>query len=260
MQELGVGHARVSWGDDGRYSAWGRDGAPLGEHESLREAQRAVSVSLMAAGAIGRAHGGVLLLDDAAEFSSSALDSLRQPMQSRHVIVSRAGVTAEFAADAQAAFIVRKCPCGEADPVCRCSPAATRRYLARLTGPIMDRVPARLHIGALQERADGHLTEDAARQRVAVARAAESSSAVLRAAMGTDAPQVRDLPVEQLRAVTRSASPDGAKVISDELLRGSITLRRADKVMRRAWSLSFLDGASEGPSVGHITAALAHTR
>jgi magnesium chelatase family protein len=89
------------------------------------------------------AHGGVLFLDELAEFSRPALEALRQPLEDRRVSVARARETVEYPARFTLVAAANPCPCGwrgHPRKTCTCSPAEIGRYLARLSGPLIDRI------------------------------------------------------------------------------------------------------------------------
>ncbi|MCP1575456.1 magnesium chelatase family protein [Herbaspirillum rubrisubalbicans] len=103
-------------------------------------------------GEISLAHHGVLFLDEIAEYPRSVLDVLRQPMESGRITISRAARQAEFPARFQLVAAMNPCPCGlhgEASGRCRCTPELVRRYQARLSGPLLDRIDMQLQVGAL---------------------------------------------------------------------------------------------------------------
>jgi magnesium chelatase family protein len=94
-------------------------------------------------GEVTLAHRGVLFLDEIAEFSRPALEALREILEAKQVTISRARGTVTFPTDFQLLAAMNPCPCGytgHPTMVCRCGPSDQRRYQARLSGPIMDRV------------------------------------------------------------------------------------------------------------------------
>jgi len=100
-------------------------------------------------GEISLAHKGVLFLDELPEFRREALESLRQPMESRKVLLSRANRRLTFPADFTLLAAMNPCPCGKkglAREVCRCTPPQIQRYLSRISGPILDRIDLQLWI------------------------------------------------------------------------------------------------------------------
>jgi len=100
-------------------------------------------------GAVSLAHRGVLFLDEAPEFSGRALDALRQPLESGHVVVARAAGVVRLPARFLMILAANPCPCGRhtlAGAGCECPPSAVRRYQARLSGPLLDRVDLRVEV------------------------------------------------------------------------------------------------------------------
>lgn len=99
-------------------------------------------------GEISAAHGGVLFLDEMAEFSPAVLDALRQPLEEGVIRVSRAIGTATFPARFILIGAMNPCPCGHFDAAdgCRCTDAALARYARRLSGPLLDRFDLRVHV------------------------------------------------------------------------------------------------------------------
>ncbi|MGI9264178.1 MAG: YifB family Mg chelatase-like AAA ATPase, partial [Gammaproteobacteria bacterium] len=94
-------------------------------------------------GEISLAHRGTLFLDELPQFSRRALEALRQPLENRAITVSRAAGSLTFPADFQLVAAMNPCPCGYlGDPRqnCSCTPDRIRSYLARLSGPLMDRL------------------------------------------------------------------------------------------------------------------------
>ncbi len=131
-------------------------------------------------GEISCAHGGVLFLDELGEFSPSALDALRQPLEDGQIRVSRARGTVVFPADFNLVAAMNPCPCGFLGSVepCRCTDAARHRYMRRLSGPLLDRIDLRVHMS----RPDVHHLLDAPRGEPTAAVRARVLSARDRAA------------------------------------------------------------------------------
>ncbi len=126
-------------------------------------------------GEISLAHRGVLFLDELAEFPRAALEALRQPLESGQVTIARARGAVRFPARFQLIAAANPCPCGrgESDPACGCSPDAVRRYSARLSGALADRLDIALAIsqpGADALAGDQAEGSDAVRERVLAAR------------------------------------------------------------------------------------------
>jgi magnesium chelatase family protein len=208
-------------------------------------------------GSIARAAHGVLFLDEAPEFSVSTLDSLRQPLEAGHITIHRAGLTASFPAKFMLVLAANPCPCGQfgvkgAD--CVCPPSSRRRYMAKLSGPLRDRIDIHLALDRVRHM---HATDDEptlssaqARVRVVQARACaqerwQSSEFVLNA----------DVPGSLLRSPKFRPATASLKALDSALARGLITARGYDRTLRLAWTLADLEGANS-PQLDHIGRAL----
>ena len=113
-------------------------------------------------GEITLAHNGVLFLDEAAEFRSSVLQMLRVPLENKSITLSRAGRSTTYPANFQLLMALNPCPCGNygsKDKICLCSAKSVELYWKKLSGPLLDRVPIRLHIDQSEERKEYTLEE-----------------------------------------------------------------------------------------------------
>ena len=128
-------------------------------------------------GAASLAHHGCLFLDEAPEFGRDVLDALRQPLESGEVVIARSGLTARFPARFTLVLAANPCPCARTTATgsgCTCTPLVRRRYLARLSGPLLDRVDVKvelLPVGRAELLSDRQLAEPSA---VVAARVAEA--------------------------------------------------------------------------------------
>lgn len=197
-------------------------------------------------GAVSQAHRGVLFLDECAEFSPRALEALRTPLEDGEVRIARRDGVARYPARFQLVLAANPCPCAPVrDTDCVCAPTARRRYLGRLSGPLLDRVDLRVQMRTLAAAA---LTDDTAegsgavRRRVAHARAAAADRW---AAHGwTTNAEVPGPALRQRFRLGRAA----LRPIERSLSIGTITARGADRALRVAWTVSDLGGApSPGP-------------
>lgn len=101
-----------------------------------------VGGSSLKPGEVSLAHHGVLFLDELAEFSSSSLEALREPLDSGQVFLSRAGGNIRYPAKFQLCATTNPCPCGflfSRIKPCRCNPKESRKYLQKISGPLLDR-------------------------------------------------------------------------------------------------------------------------
>lgn len=105
-------------------------------------------------GEISLAHHGVLFLDELPEFNKIVLETLREPLESGHICISRAAIQTEFPAQFQLIAAMNPCPCGHwGNPKshCLCTPERITRYLAKISGPILDRIDMHVSVQALTE-------------------------------------------------------------------------------------------------------------
>lgn len=128
-------------------------------------------------GEISLAHHGVLFLDEFPEFARSALEALREPLETGHTRISRAAMQCEFPARFQLIAAMNPCPCGylgHPTRSCRCTPDQVSRYQGKLSGPLLDRIDLHVEVPALpgDEVLRGQAGEASAtmRERVQAAR------------------------------------------------------------------------------------------
>jgi magnesium chelatase family protein len=209
-------------------------------HSSSMAALLGGGSGLARPGAVSLAHRGVLFMDEAPEWGAQMLDALRTPLEEGEVRLARADGTVQYPARFQLVLAANPCPCAPAhDRDCVCSSLVRRRYLGRLSGPLLDRVDLRARMFPVTALSDASgLAESTAtvRERVLAARAA---AAERWAGQGwrTNA----EVPGPVLR--TRFALPRSAVRPLDAGLRaGELTARGADRALRVAWTLADLAG------------------
>lgn len=105
-------------------------------------------------GEISLAHHGVLFLDELPEFNRQVLETLREPLESGHICISRAAIQMEFPAQFQLIAAMNPCPCGQwgnNQANCSCTPDRINRYLGKLSGPLLDRIDMHITVHALPQ-------------------------------------------------------------------------------------------------------------
>ncbi|MFJ1744706.1 YifB family Mg chelatase-like AAA ATPase [Streptomyces sp. NPDC088116] len=208
-------------------------------------------------GAVSLAHRGVLFLDEAPEFSGRALDALRQPLESGHVVVARSAGVVRLPASFLMILAANPCPCGRhtlRGAGCECPPSAIRRYQSRLSGPLLDRVDLRVDVRPV-DRGDllgqGGRGESTAEVAARVREARQRSAARL---VGTPWSVNSEVPGHELR--TRWLVAPGALAAAErDLERGLLTARGLDRVLRVAWTVADLAGR-ERPQARDVALAL----
>jgi magnesium chelatase family protein len=207
-------------------------------------------------GAASRAHRGILFLDEAPEYERRVLDALRQPLESGELVIHRSAGTAAYPARFQLVLAANPCPCGKASGKgieCICTPTMRRRYLARMSGPLLDRVDIQLQVErvSLADFGQSGGEEDTATVAGRVWAARTRQLQRLRPlGMETNS----QVPGRVLRGELRLASAT-TRILDHSLERGVLTARGYDRVLRLAWTLADL-ASRELPDINDIGQAL----
>jgi len=208
-------------------------------------------------GAVSLAHRGVLFLDEAPEFSTTVLDALRQPLESGQVTVSRALATVTFPARFVLVLAANRCPCARPstpnDP-CACAPAARRRYLARLSGPLIDRVDIKVGLFRSTRRellADRRFIESS---RVVAERVLLARERAAKRFANTPWRCNAEVPARALHAEYRPPAVAMSPLLG-HLDSGRLSARGLDRILRVAWTLADLAG-KDRPELPETQSAL----
>ncbi|MFD8101253.1 YifB family Mg chelatase-like AAA ATPase [Nocardia fluminea] len=204
-------------------------------------------------GAVSRAHRGVLFLDECAEIGTKVLEALRTPLEEGEVRIARRDGVARYPARFQLVLAANPCPCAPARDVdCICAPLARRRYLGKLSGPLLDRIDiwVQMHgqagatFGDEQVESSSTVAERVARAR---ARAAQRWS---EDGWTTNAEVPGHILRKRFKLPRESIAP-----IETALRLGRMSARGADRAIRVAWTVCDLrDG--ELPTVRDVMSSL----
>ncbi|MET0821869.1 MAG: YifB family Mg chelatase-like AAA ATPase, partial [Aeromicrobium sp.] len=212
-------------------------------------------------GALSLAHHGVLFLDEAPEFASNVLEALRQPLESGHVVVSRAAMTAAFPARFQLVLAANPCPCGlssSAADQCRCTPLMRRRYADRLSGPIRDRIDVHRSLSAISRPElvaglTGARSTSELAEHVSLARERQH-----RRLANTPWRLNSEVPGVELRKHW-PVRDEGRALVDHQLRSNKLNARSADRILRLAWTVADLTG-HDVPDADDVDAALSLRR
>lgn len=208
-------------------------------------------------GAISRAHNGVLFLDEMPEFSSKTLQALREPMETGKIEIHRAKAVVKYPARFQLIGAANPCRCGDfldRPRLCHCSVRDRRNYFGKIGGPILDRfdisvVLPRLTRAELMGVSAGEGSKDVA-ARVLEARERQKR-------------RLRDTPWKvnaQVSGQWCRREIRLAPMLHDHLVRGEISMRAADKILRLSWTVADLSGRDQPSRQDMATAFALHSR
>ncbi|HVT96795.1 MAG TPA: YifB family Mg chelatase-like AAA ATPase [Acidobacteriaceae bacterium] len=209
-------------------------------------------------GEVSLAHNGVLFLDELPEFPRNVLEVMRQPLEDRHVTIARASMSLTFPASFMLAAAMNPCPCGyfnDKSRDCHCTPPMIQRYVAKISGPLMDRIDIHIEVPAVQYRElrGAAAIENSAtiRTRVLGARerqrqrfAAAKEKIFSNAQMGT----------RQIRAHCE-LNPEAEKLLERAMLQQGLTARAHDRILKVARTIADLEGTAS-LAVSHIAEAI----
>src|SRR3984893_15240219 len=204
-------------------------------------------------GAVSRAHRGVLFLDECAEINVNVMEALRTPLEDGEIRLARRDGVACYPARFQLVMAANQCPCAPADPRdCICAAAVKRRYLGRLSGPLMARVDLRVEMHPVRRRAfaaaDAESTAQV-RNRVATARDAATQRWCPHG-FRTNAEVSGTLLRRRFRPSSAAMQP-----LRSALDRGMLSIRGVDRTLRVAWTLADLAGRTS-PGRDEVAVAL----
>jgi magnesium chelatase family protein len=204
-------------------------------------------------GAVSRAHRGVLFLDECAEIGVSALEALRTPLEDGEIRLARRDGVARYPARFQLVLAANPCPCAPADPRdCICQPMVKRRYLGRLSGPLLDRVDLRVEMHPVRAGAFSTAAGESTIQvcsRVAQARKA-AATRWRPHGFATNAEVSGALLRRKFRLGSTAMAP-----LRTALDRGLLSIRGVNRTLRVAWTLADLSGRVT-PALDEVAAAL----
>jgi magnesium chelatase family protein len=214
-------------------------------------------------GEVSLAHNGVLFLDELPEFPRNVLEVMRQPLEDRHVTIARASMSLTFPSAFMLAAAMNPCPCGyfnDKSRECHCTPPLIQRYVAKISGPLLDRIDIHIEVPAVQYRelrgAAAIENSAAIRTRVLLARERQRdrfAEAPARSASEKIFSNAQ-MSTRQIRAFCELA-PDAEKLLERAMLQQGLTARAHDRILKVARTIADL-AAEPNITLPHIAEAI----
>lgn len=210
-------------------------------------------------GEISLAHNGVLFLDELPEFSRSALETLRQPLEDRVISISRAKYSATLPCSFMLVASMNPCPCGYYNhPThrCACNPGQIQRYMNRISGPLLDRIDIQVEVTPvpLEDLAAAPAGEPSSAIRERVIRARDVQTARF-----ADEPAVHCNAQMTARQLERYARPDAdaARRLAYAMKTLDLSARAYERILKVARTIADLAGA-EQVGADHVGEAVSY--
>ena len=202
-------------------------------------------------GEVSLAHQGVLFLDELPEFPRGVLEQLRQPLEEGSVTLARSGGTLTFPARIMLIAAMNPCPCGfygDSTRECRCTQGIIQRYLAKVSGPLLDRIDMHIEVPAvaykeLRGKADS-ISSTQIRERVEAAREKQRTRGFYNS----------QIPTSQLRILS-ALDESGERTLEMAVRRMNLSARAHDRILRVARTVADLDN-SDAVSTKHLAEAV----
>lgn len=204
-------------------------------------------------GIITRAHCGVLFMDEAPEFSPRVLQTLREPLESGHIAISRSKGTTLYPAKFQLVIAANPCPCGYAygnGERCTCKERERARYFSRLSGPILDRIDIQMDVPPVERIIMPNPQQNSSQNTI-------SSTPLTSKMMRNNVIAARQIARDRFEKqgwdcnaqasgtwLRKYTSKQAVDLINKALEKHQLSLRGADRALRLAWTLSDLSGHS----------------
>jgi magnesium chelatase family protein len=198
-------------------------------------------------GEVSLAHNGILFLDEFPEFSRSVLEVMRQPLEDRHITVSRAKYSIDYPAGFMLVASMNPCPCGyynHPTKACTCAPGAVAKYMNRISGPLLDRIDIQCEILPVPFEKLSSLEQGESsasiRERVVRARAIQAERYKSEPGIHCNA-QITSKLMRRYCVL----SDDCMKIVKQAMDRYDMSARAYDRILRVARTIADLDGSAD---------------
>lgn len=209
-------------------------------------------------GEISLAHGGVLFLDELPEYKRSSLESLRQPLEDGVITVSRAGGTVTYPASFMLCASMNPCPCGNFGSKkvrCNCTANEIRRYRARVSGPLLDRIDIQVEVDGVEY--DDLVSEVKEESSAEVKKRADEARKIQRERFeGSKITQNAEMGEKELRAYCK-LDKESESVLKDAFETLHLSARARSRILKVARTIADLD-FSENITAEHLYEAISY--
>ena len=210
-------------------------------------------------GEISLAHNGVLYLDELAEFTRSSLETLRQPLEDRSVVISRVKYRVEYPASFMLVASMNPCPCGyynHPTKECHCTPTVIERYLGRISGPLMDRFDIQCEIlpVGFDDMSSDRKGENSSeiRERVIKARAVQAARFADKKGVYCNAQMDSNMLHQYAKA-----EPAAIRMLGEAMNRLNLSARAYDRILKVSRTIADMD-LSDTIRPDHIAEAIGY--
>ncbi len=209
-------------------------------------------------GEISLAHGGVLFLDELPEYNRSTLEAMRQPLEDGVITVSRSGGSVDYPASFMLCASMNPCPCGNYGSEkrrCTCSARDVRKYRARVSGPLMDRIDIQVEVDGVEY--DDLVSNQVEESSAQVKKRVELARKIQRERFGEGKVNVNaEMGEKQTREYCR-LSPEGEEVLKEAFERLNLSARARSRILKVARTIADLD-FSEDITPDHLYEAISY--
>lgn len=208
-------------------------------------------------GEVSLGHNGVLFLDELPEFQRNVLEVMRQPLEDGAVTIARAAISVTFPSRFMLAAAMNPCPCGYfGDPTreCHCTPPMIQRYVAKISGPLLDRIDIHIEVPSVKykELRAPASSEDSAAVRARVMEGRKRQSERYNGEKNTYCnAQMAPKMIRKHCAI----SADGEKLLENAVTRLGLSARAHDRILKVARTIADLD-AAESVEAKHLSEAI----
>ncbi len=226
-------------------------------HHTISDAALVGGGTIPRPGEISMAHHGVLFLDELPEFARNVLEVLRQPLEDGRVTISRTKMTVEYPANLTLVAAMNPCVCGWfGDPSheCSCTPVQIQKYMAKISGPLLDRIDIHIEVPAVKykELSDKRLSEPSSKIRERVMRAREIQLERFRGRKGLF--KNADMQSKDIREFCQTDAA-GEELIKMAITKLGLSARAYDRILKVSRTIADLAG-SETIRPEHVSEAI----